>query len=35
MEYVTLNNGIQMPVLGYGVLMLRENVTHCEKVNKH
>ena len=29
MEYVTLNNGIQMPVLGYGVYQV--NNEECER----
>lgn len=30
MEYVTLNNGIKMPVLGFGCFQLREE-DECEE----
>ena len=31
MEYVTLNNGVQMPLEGYGVFQVTDQ-TECEKV---
>lgn len=30
MEYITLNNGVKMPILGYGVYQI-ENLKECEK----
>ena len=30
MEYITLNNGIEMPVLGFGVFQV-EDTTLCEQ----
>ncbi|MDZ4965172.1 aldo/keto reductase, partial [Clostridium perfringens] len=30
MEYVTLNNGVKMPVLGYGVYQI-EDLKECER----
>lgn len=29
MEYVTLNNGVQMPILGYGVYQVTQD--ECER----
>lgn len=30
MEYVTLNNGVKMPMLGYGVFQIgAEDTVHC------
>ena len=26
MEYVTLNNGVKMPILGYGVILMRKKL---------
>lgn len=28
MDYVTLNNGVRMPILGFGVFQIKE---HCEQ----
>lgn len=30
MEYVTLNNGVKMPILGFGVYQI-ENLKECEQ----
>ena len=30
MEYITLNNGVKMPVLGYGVYQI-EDLRECER----
>lgn len=32
MEYVTLNNGVKMPILGYGVYQVTKE--ECEKVHR-
>jgi 2,5-diketo-D-gluconate reductase A len=31
MQYVTLNNGVQMPVLGYGVFQVPD-LAQCEEI---
>jgi len=32
MEYVTLNNGVKMPILGYGVYQVSPKSTHKERM---
>jgi 2,5-diketo-D-gluconate reductase A len=34
MQYVTLNNGVQMPILGYGVFQVRD-LAQCEEIVVH
>lgn len=31
MEYVTLNNGVKMPILGFGVYQIND-LSECERV---
>jgi diketogulonate reductase-like aldo/keto reductase len=33
MEYVTLNNGVKMPILGYGVYQIPD-AAECERCKK-